>query len=297
MTSLRTAHFFDVGGPVHVEEYGGDPDAPVVVAVHGLSGSSAGWGRLAEALAPSARLLAVDLPGHGRSPSAGRPVTVARAVTVLGEVLRQLDRGPVTLVGHSMGAAVSALTAAAAPASVEKLLLLAPPMPRQGLRWVSPALLPHVALCLWPRLGVGALQRRMARVSIEEFVREGLRLTCAPGTELPEVAAELAAAMRATYERGEDPMVSFVEAARSIGLLVADGRRYREAISAVRAPTQVVHGAADRVLRPGDLRQLEQLQPTWATHVLPGVGHSPHLEAPDLTARLLGAPDRDGSRA
>jgi pimeloyl-ACP methyl ester carboxylesterase len=287
--AARRSRYVDVDGPVHVVDFGGPADAPVVLCVHGLGGSATGWAALARALTPSYRVLAVDLPGHGRSPATGRPLSVEGLSGVLQAVIARLGIGPVVLVGHSMGAVVSILATVAAPSSVERLLLLAPPLPRQGLSVVSRALLPHVALCLWPRIGLVVLQRRVARQSLEEYVWDRLRLTCGPTPGLREVAEELAVELQAAFDRGEDPLTSFVQAARSVGLLVAGGRGYREAIGRVDIPVQVVHGASDRVLNPTTLHQLEELQPGWQTHVLPDVGHSPHLEAPATVARLLGS--------
>jgi pimeloyl-ACP methyl ester carboxylesterase len=290
---VRTGRFgpdsltVDAAGPVHIADFGGPANAPVALCVHGLGGSSAGWRPLADALRSSYRVLALDLPGHGRTPTAGRPVSVQDAAPVLHTVIERLGLGPVTLVGHSMGSAVSVLAAAGSSRLIGRLLLLAPPLPRRGLSVGSIALLPHIALCLWPRAGVSVLQRRMARQTLEEFIAQRLRLTCASVNHLSEVTGALVAELEAAYELGEDPVESFVHAARSVGLLVADGRRYRSALLAVRAPVQVVHGALDRVLGRAGLRQLADLQPAWPTHLLPHVGHSPHLEAPETVARIL----------
>ena len=280
----------DVDGPVHVTDFGGPADAPVLLAVHGLAGSAASWRPFAAAANRSHRVLAVDLPGHGRSSSAGRSLAVADLAAVLSEVVEQLATGPVVLAGHSMGAAVSVLTAAATPQHVERLVLLAPPVPRAGLPEVSRSLLPHVALCLWPRLGLATLRRRTARGTLEEHVRQRLRLTCHSLEDLDDLVAVLTAELQAAYDAGEDPLVSFVHAARSVGLLVAGGRRYREAFESVRTPADVVHGALDRVLKPSGLDQVARLEPAWRTHVLEEVGHSPHLEAADRVAALLAVP-------
>ena len=279
--------FFDVHGPVHVTDFGGPAGAATVVCVHGLGSSSTGWTAFAAALIPSYRVLAVDLPGHGRTPATGRSLSVLDAAAVLEAVLDQLGVGPVVLVGHSMGAVVSVLAAVSAPAAVDRLMLLAPPSPREGLPIVSKDLLPHVALCLWPRLGLRALKRRLAQQTLEEYVWDRLRLTCASVAELPHVVEAMTAELQAAYDGGEDPLASFIHAARSVGLLVAQGGRYREALAAVQQPVQVVHGALDRVLNPTGLQQLRALQPRWGTHLLAEVGHSPHLEAPTVVAHLL----------
>ena len=72
------------------------------------------------------RTLAYDLPGHGASqavPDAGSPRKAAQAIAA-DMAARGLPR--VHLVGHSMGGAIAALTALAAPERIASLTLLAP---------------------------------------------------------------------------------------------------------------------------------------------------------------------------
>jgi pimeloyl-ACP methyl ester carboxylesterase len=277
----------DVDGPVHVADYGGTADAPVVVCVHGMANSSTGWRPVAERLTATHRVLAVDLPGHGRSPVAGRPTSVRTYSQVLTEVLAALGTPDVTLVGHSMGAAVAAITAAESPGLVRALVLVAPPLPRDGLSLVNSALLPHVVACLCPELGLRALRRKVDRAGLEAYVRRGLELTCASPDTVTEMGPILVREMIDSFAAGEDPLRSFLGTARSVGLLVAGGRRYRTALAQIRVPTHLVHGAEDRVLCPSGLDTITALHPFWRVEVLPGVGHSPHMEAPARVASII----------
>jgi len=212
---------------------------------------------------------------------------VSDAAKIVESVLAQLRLEPVILVGHSMGAAVAVLVAASAPASVRRAVLLALPLPRDGLPDVSRAVLPHVAACLWPRAGLHAMRRRLSRGTLEEHVWDGLRKTCASVTDLQATVDGLVAELEAAYESGEDPLRSFVQAARSIGLLVTAGRTYREALGRVSSPVDVVQGTLDRIIEPSGLVQLRIRQPQWRIELLPGVGHSPHIEAPAAVAGVL----------
>jgi pimeloyl-ACP methyl ester carboxylesterase len=288
----------DFDGPVFVADYGllvnSRADAVPVVCLHGLGGSSVAWRAFALALGPGYRVFAIDLPGHGQSPAAGRSLAPPDLADLVCGVIRQLQCGPVRLVGHSMGAAVSIFAASSAPTLVEHLLLLAPPLPRQGLGLMSPSLVRHVALCTWPRAGLLALQRRRARHGVDAYIAEGLRFTCGDRVDVSDLASELARDFRAVRETGEDPLASFIQAARSVGLLVAAGGRYRGVIQSVGQPTAVMHGTADRVIGAAGLRQLEVLQPSWSVRLLRGVAHSPHVEVPQVVAetfRALGCVD------
>ena len=273
----------DIDGPVHVTDHGGDPGAPTVLCVHGLGSSAVSWTRLAEELDSHHRVLAVDLPGHGLSPRAGRSVSLQANGALLGRVLEQV--GPAVLVGHSMGAALAMLRAEARPTDVRGLVLLAPPMPRMPWEPMTPALALRVALCAWPWLGRAALAARSRHLGAEEVVRRGLALTCASADTIDEATRQMLI-QRAESGCAEDH-ATFVEAARSVGIMVARAREYARSIAAIDVPGLVVQGAADRLVSAAGLDQLAALQPDWATEVLPEVGHSPHMEAPAEVAQLV----------
>jgi pimeloyl-ACP methyl ester carboxylesterase len=90
-----------VGG-LHVREWG-DGDRTVVL-VHGLTTDSGSWWRVGPLLAERGwRVLAPDLPGHGRSPRG--PYSLAG----FGEALvASVPAGPELAVGHSLGGLVLA---------------------------------------------------------------------------------------------------------------------------------------------------------------------------------------------
>ncbi|MEV7178598.1 alpha/beta hydrolase [Kitasatospora sp. NPDC093679] len=126
------------GGPVHdelsVPVPGGDlavlrwparvPDAPTVVAVHGITANALAWGEIADRLAGRATLIAPDLRGRADSRSVDGPFGLARHADDVAEVVRALGLGPAHLAGHSMGAWVCALTAVRHPGLVSRVLLV-----------------------------------------------------------------------------------------------------------------------------------------------------------------------------
>jgi len=275
------------GCPVHVVDHGGDPDRPTIVCVHGLAGSHANWRGLAAGLAPHARVIAVDLPGHGRTPRLGRSSAVLANRRVLDRLLQDVIAKPVVLVGHSMGATLSILQAAAEPATVDAMAVIAPPMPRVPTELPSPLMAAQVALCAWPWLARRTLSNRLQRLGAEEFVRQALQRTCVSPDTVDPVTLAMLVELVDSRAAGDDAQAAFVEAARSMGILVARAATYRQAIQGVRCPTLLVHGQGDRLLRHGALKQLSALQPSWRIDVLDGVGHSPHMEAPRRTGKRI----------
>ena len=280
----RTA---DLDGPVSYVDHGGPDDGPVVVAVHGLGGSHANWHDLGPLLARRARVLALDLAGHGRTPRAGRSASVRANCELVGRFVEQVVGRPVVLLGNSMGAAISVLHAAEHPEHVLGLALIGPALPRTRTDVPGRALAKQVALFAVPGLAERSLARRRARLGAEAFVEATLELTCADPSRVS--AGVRAAAVRLCEERanGPDAEAAFLEAARSLGLLVTRAGAYRELLASVRAPGIVLQGALDRLVPASGVAQLAALQPGWAVHVLDDLGHVPQIEAPDRTAELL----------
>jgi pimeloyl-ACP methyl ester carboxylesterase len=99
-----------------------------ILMLHGWLANCRSFWKLAPHL-PQDDIIALDLPGHGQSDhkSVDNPTLVlAEAVYYVIDVLRQLEwnTGQVTLVGHSMGAAIGIMCAAAFPEKFERLILL-----------------------------------------------------------------------------------------------------------------------------------------------------------------------------
>nr|CAA9334851.1 MAG: Biotin synthesis protein BioH [uncultured Nocardioidaceae bacterium] len=275
------------GNPVHLADYGGAADLPTVVCVHGLAGSHANWRAVAASLTPHCRVLAVDLPGHGRTPRHGRSAAVSANRLVLDRLLKDVIGEPVMLMGHSMGATLSILQAAAEPTTVSALTLIAPPVPRARVEVPTRLVASQIALCAWPWLGRRRLSRQLQRMGAAGFVQARLLRTCASLDTIDQLTLDLVVELVESRAAGEDAEAAFVEAARSMGLLVARGPSYRRALAGVTCPTLLLHGDSDRLLRHQALSRLVDLQPQWRVQLLQGVGHSPHLEAPQLTMELV----------
>ncbi|MEN3263395.1 MAG: lipase [Pseudonocardia sp.] len=109
--------------PLNVRTFGPRDGVPVL-ALHGVTGHSARWRVLAEAL-PEIRLIAVDLRGHGRSPWTP-PWHIEQHVADALAVLDDLGLARVAVAGHSFGGAIAVHLAHTASERVERLMLLDP---------------------------------------------------------------------------------------------------------------------------------------------------------------------------
>ena len=103
-----------------------DPSGDPVVLVHGFGGDKNSWLFVQQPLAEEHPVHALDLPGHGASSKdVGDGTLTTLAETVVG-FLDALGIERAHLVGHSLGGAVCAAVAKAAPGHVASLTLLAP---------------------------------------------------------------------------------------------------------------------------------------------------------------------------
>lgn len=279
----------DLDGPVHHVDHGGPdvPGAPALVCVHGLGGSHANWHDLAPLLARTHRVHALDLAGHGRTPRAGRSSSVRANRALLDAFIDEVVEGPVVLVGNSMGGAICLLEAAAAPEKVAGLVLIGPALPRTRREVPDRALARQVALCAVPGLAERALVRRRERLGAQGMVEETLALTTADVTRVSAGMKQLAVDLLESRASGPDHEAAFLEAARSLGVLVARASAYRETIASISAPALVLQGELDRLVAPAGVRQLAALQPGWQVELLEGVGHVPQIEVPERTAALV----------
>jgi pimeloyl-ACP methyl ester carboxylesterase len=170
----------------------GAPDAPPLLAVHGWLDNAASFAALAPLLANDFRVIALDMPGHGRSAHLPPGVTRYHVVDYVDHVLNAADALQLPrfrLLGHSLGAGVASLTAAAAPARVEKLALIEGlgPLADDGsqtlARWRdaeaqrsvsrrAPRVFASLDEALAARVAVGDLDADEARALVERGVRE-----------------------------------------------------------------------------------------------------------------------------
>jgi pimeloyl-ACP methyl ester carboxylesterase len=103
-----------------------DADAPPVVLVHGYGVSGRYFVPLAARLAGTVRVLAPDLPGHGRSDPAPAPLSVPAMAGALAAWMHACGLRGAVLVGQSMGAQIATELAVREPGLVAGLVLVGP---------------------------------------------------------------------------------------------------------------------------------------------------------------------------
>jgi len=278
----------DIDGPISVADFGGS--GGVLLLVHGLGGSHLNWLSVAPQLAARHRVYAIDLPGFGRSPLAGRRSSIAANLDLLNRAIARLSDGPVVLMGNSMGGLLSIGVAAVHPALVRLLVLVDPAVPAPGglftrLDRVSRS---FIAAAAMPKWGVRRVSRAVAALGPESLVYEVLRLCSVDPGRIEQAVIDAHIALEA--ERLAQPgwHESFYAATRSLVRVLALKRQAFHWVQGVVAPTLLVHGDRDRLVSIRSARYVASLRPDWEYHEFAGAGHVPMLEVPGEYLEVTG---------
>jgi pimeloyl-ACP methyl ester carboxylesterase len=235
------------------------------------------WRRLVPLLSDRFRLICPDTRGFG---STAAPADGYDKETLASDVLALLDAlglERVGLIGHDVGGFVGFLACLRAPERFSGFLAL-----NTGHPFVRPtpaALATMWRFWYWPLLGAPGLGPAVVR-------RGAVWSLLAPwfGSARADWSAEDEAVFLGSLT---DPARALASSRTYRSYLLRDSPavllgRYRS--QRLRVPTLMLHGAADRILRPAFLSGFELYADEMSLELVPGVGHFIAEEAPDLVA-------------
>ena len=264
------------------------PGAEPALYVHGLGGSSQNFTDLAALLADRFDGLAVDLPGFGYSDPI-RSYSIRAFAARIVALLEHEDRGPVHLVGNSLGGAICVRVAALRPDLVRTLTLISPAMPfLDPRRTAQGPVLPLLALPRADRL----LAWGMARLTVEEMAEQVLAACFGDVSKAgPQRRAEATEEIKLRYTVDHYPK-AYLGTLR--GLVSSFVRAYLPGADSqwrlaarITAPTLVIGGLTDKLVDPRVPTAVARAIPDSRLLVLPGVGHVAQMEVPRLVARAV----------
>jgi pimeloyl-ACP methyl ester carboxylesterase len=243
---------------------------PPLLLLHGLGASSFSWRHNLTPLARHFRVIAPDLPPHGRSPA---PLNAdysleALAAAVL-DFLDRLDISRAALAGNSLGGGLALLLARDYPERFPALALLAPAAALTRIPWIFyplrlPWLGPLAARLLGPWLIPLALRLAYHRRSL---------IT-------PEVVAGYALPFRDLRRR-----LALARLCRQLDLLSL--AQVEALLRKIRQPLSLIWGEEDRILPVSQAYWLKARLPQAEFHLLPEVGHAPQEEAPAAVNKII----------
>src|SRR5438270_7920750 len=97
---------------------------PVVVLIHGITGSSLTWEEVIEPLAERYTVVAPDLLGHGESAKPRGDYSLGAYASGVRDLLQAIGHDRATVVGHSLGGGVAMQFAYQFPERCERLVLV-----------------------------------------------------------------------------------------------------------------------------------------------------------------------------
>ncbi len=244
---------------------------PPLLLLHGFTGSSESWAPLLPALSEHFRVLAVDLPGHGRARALDDIAAYAmpRVVDELAQLLDAQGTAPAYVLGYSMGGRVALALAAHAPDKVQQLILES----------ASPGL--ATAEERAARIAADeALAARIEAHGVEAFVDEWqcLPLFASQRTLPAEVRQRVRAQRLRNHAHG------LALSLRGMGTGAQPS--LWDALPSLRMPVHLLAGAHDAKF-VAIAQSMARALPNAALTVIPNAGHTVHLEAPDVWLRYV----------
>ena len=227
-----------------------------LVLVHGLGTSSSTWVKMLPHLENAHRIVALDLPGFGFStanPERGY-CTLREHVDALSELIANVTKTPITLVGQSFGGWVCCRYAAHFPDRVNHLVLV------------------DTAGVYYP--GVENLRDLFTLQSVDDT----RRLLSILWYRYPWYFKPFAGSIY--RELGTRKMNELVASIEGKDFLV-------EELSRLTMPVSIIWGKQDETISPNSIDVLKKFIPHSTVHFIDQCGHVPQLERPKELAEIL----------
>jgi cis-3-alkyl-4-acyloxetan-2-one decarboxylase len=250
--------------PLHVSSFG--RSGPVVVLLHGIASSALSYEHLIPLLENTHRVKAVDLLGFGRSvaPPTARFTLDEHVEAVSGAMSREKLTGPVTVVGHSLGALIAIRLAARYPQRVNHVVLIAPPVYLPKEQMADP----------------------VARLRIDLYYRLWDYLRSNPEfTSLAAKTLDRMMPVRNSLEVSEHNWRAF---SLSLENCIEDQSTLSD-LAQVKAPIDLVYGTADPFVKPSAIEFVERLRGVATTRV-DGADHVLRPKLMKVVAGLVNNP-------
>jgi pimeloyl-ACP methyl ester carboxylesterase len=267
----------------------GNPRGTPIVLIHCYTCSMNWWDDLAPLLSRDHRVIRVDLLGHGGSDKPGTGYSITDQATAVAEALAKLGVVNATVVGHSLGGSVVTALAQQSPQLATRAVII-DQAPEDGFDNEGFA----QRISYWPVIGQAS--DRLLQIAPKSLVLDNYDDAFAPGYDIssgfdnPDQPVDDLRAMTYTaYKDTRDAEEDYVADAP------LDDR-----LATAHVPTMVIFGAEDQLYDAQEaVERYRQNVPGVQTHLIPGAGHSPNVETPNLVAPLIlswAAPPRGALR-
>ena len=248
-------------------EWGAPDNANVVVCVHGIGRNGRDFDVLGEALAPTHRVLAIDMPGRGASDWLRDPMDYIAPVYLgtLTALIAASGAEEVAWVGTSMGALLGIIAAAQPGTPVRRLVV----------NDAGPSIEPAALVRIGQYFGTDP------SFATYDQLADYVRTIAAPFGQLTDAQWDHVVRTNArqrpdgTWGLGYDPAIAVPFRAQSAPVDLWP------LWDAIRCPTLVVRGEVSDLLSRATAQAMRERGPRPRVVEIPGVGHAPMLLASD----------------
>ena len=229
-----------------------------LVLIHGFPFDHTLWEDVAGPLAKHARLILPDLRGFGKSPAPDGVYSMRLMAEDIAAMLDRLGIHKAILAGHSMGGYISLAFAQAYPERLAGLALIA------------------------SQSAADSPERRQGRLRLaEEAKRKSLKSVLM--ANLDRYSPDPAVRERVKELMLRSQRVGVIGALKGM----AERPDATEILSGLHVPCVIIAGSEDAILSPDTAREMVQmLSRGWVVEV-PGGGHMPMYEAPEIVISAL----------
>ncbi len=274
---LPTDRYVDIDG-LRLRYWLEGDAGPSLVLIHGIGGSVDVWRKQFEQLPRTHRVLALDLPGCGRSaiPLEYPPDTLRLLASAVRAVMQATGIERATVIGSSLGGAVTVEFAMRWPEMVASLVLIGPAGLTHKVAW---------ALRLMTIRGVGELLTLPDRTRTAHAIRG-----CVANPAVVEEEDIDRAFAMATLPGAQDAFLRLLRTYASVrGLDRKELRRLQTGMRTIHAPTLVIWGEQDQILPISAAYTALEYLPNAALIVRNESGHLVFVEEPAWFDELVTA--------
>jgi pimeloyl-ACP methyl ester carboxylesterase len=250
---------------------------PVVVLIHGVTGSAETWADVMGPLAERYTVVAPDLLGHGESAKPRGDYSLGAYASGVRDLLGALGHDRATVVGHSLGGGIAMQMAYQFPERCERLVLVSSGgLGREVSAFLRAATLPGSELVLPLLAHSRVLDATSAIGSV--FGRLGMRA----GPDMEEIWRGFSSL------NDVGARMAFIHTLR--GVIDPGGQRVNATdrlYLAERVPTMLLWGERDPIIPAHHGRAAQALIPGSRFETFPGAGHFPHRTDPRAFVECL----------
>ncbi|MEM2144939.1 MAG: alpha/beta hydrolase [Candidatus Jordarchaeaceae archaeon] len=232
-----------------------------LILIHGATGSSLYWGIQLSELSKKLRVIAIDLPGHGKTERLKEKATIERYAHHIAAFMKQIKLDKAVIAGHSMGGLVVQQLALKHPELFEKLIIVD-------------------STSHFPEPTENSKQSEVMKNLDDSYRKQ-------PPEELAKSIVNGLFSKKTLEKGGLSPLIKYLpmESIYDPSIWIMDfeagkGVDLREKIKDINIPTLIIAGA-DSVIPNSESRFIQEKIKGSVLEIIPDAGHMLMLEKPE----------------